>query len=161
MTKFVCRYGHVHRSEQATRFCIAETTWRRKISQIALTPWEYAGSCDEWFEHNGWRNWFWSATADYIMLRDKHCQFEGCILQTKLEVHHIIPRRLGGSEHPKNLITLCQGHHSLQPAHHYDAPLVLSDAELAKFKLMLHMQKPVKNRDPLQRPLFPEETKSK
>lgn len=69
------------------------------------------------------------------ILRDKHCQFEGCTSSERLEVHHIIPRRLGGSEHPKNLITLCRKHHKIQPAHHYDAPLVLSNIELATFKL--------------------------
>lgn len=148
MVKFVCRYGHVHGTEKATRFCIAETTWRRKISQIALTSWELEGTCDEWYEHNGWRNWFWSATVGYIVLRDKHCQFEGCLVREYLEVHHIIPRRLGGSEHPKNLISLCSKHHAIQPAHHYTAPLCLSDSSLSLFKESLL---PVLKKDPLQR----------
>ena len=151
MTKFVCRYGHTHRTEKSTRFCIAEATWRRKISQIALTPWELEGTCNEWYEHNGWRNWFWNATVGYIILRDKHCQFEGCTAQLELEVHHIIPRRLGGSEHPKNLITLCHEHHKIQPAHHYDASLVLSEGDLVQFRLFTL---PVLKRDPEQQALI-------
>jgi ATP-dependent DNA helicase RecQ len=35
-----------------------------------------------------------------------------------LEVHHILPRGLGGSNEPSNLMTLCVVHHDLQ---HYSS----------------------------------------
>lgn len=36
-----------------------------------------------------------------------------CGTPEKLEVHHVIPRRVGGSDEPKNLIPLCKGCHKI------------------------------------------------
>jgi len=46
-----------------------------------------------------------------VLLRDNfRCQ--KCNYYKHLEVHHIIPRSKGGSDDPKNLITLCQRCHA-------------------------------------------------
>ena len=34
-----------------------------------------------------------------------------CGTEHKLEAHHILPRHLGGSDHPRNLMTLCRDCH--------------------------------------------------
>ncbi len=36
-----------------------------------------------------------------------------CSFDEVVEIHHIIPRRLGGDDDPDNLILLCPNHHSL------------------------------------------------
>ncbi len=51
------------------------------------------------------------AQFKYILERDNHkCRF--CGTKYNLEVHHITPRSLGGTNHEYNLITLCNGCHS-------------------------------------------------
>lgn len=149
---FVCRYGHTHRTEKACVYCIAETTWSRKAELIAITPWEKAGTQRGWYEPGPYRDWFWSSITDKIIQRDKHYQYKGCMSDDNLEVHHIIPRRLDGTEHPENLITLCHEHHSIQPTHHYDsAPVILSDIELKSFRERLQEVKGIASRHPSQR----------
>lgn len=46
-----------------------------------------------------------------ILLRD-HFRCRECGYYKHLEVHHIIPRRLGGTDDPSNLITLCTRCHA-------------------------------------------------
>jgi hypothetical protein len=49
-----------------------------------------------------------------VMIRDQHtCQGQGCRSKRYLEVHHKVPRALGGSNDASNLITLCSACHSL------------------------------------------------
>lgn len=36
-----------------------------------------------------------------------------CLFHEVVEVHHIIPRRVGGDDSPENLILLCPNHHAL------------------------------------------------
>jgi 5-methylcytosine-specific restriction endonuclease McrA len=36
-----------------------------------------------------------------------------CSFDEFVEVHHIVPRRMGGGDHPSNLILLCPNHHAL------------------------------------------------
>jgi 5-methylcytosine-specific restriction endonuclease McrA len=85
--------------------------------------------------------------ATRISQRDLHrCQYAGCHRTSELAVHHIIPRRLGGTDHPWNLITLCREHHGAQPVHHYDSRLCVSDAELATEKAQRDAQQAEKTR---------------
>ena len=55
---------------------------------------------------------FWN-TREYVLFRDKHkCQVcHGKSKDTILNVHHIKQRKDGGSDSPKNLITLCETCH--------------------------------------------------
>jgi len=47
-----------------------------------------------------------------ILERDEwRCQAPGCSSRRGLEVHHIVFRSRKGSDDPKNLVTLCHGHH--------------------------------------------------
>lgn len=47
-----------------------------------------------------------------ILERDGyHCQVPGCRNRRNLNVHHIIPRSLGGGDEPENLVTTCYEHH--------------------------------------------------
>ena len=49
-----------------------------------------------------------------VLARDHHqCQAPGCGRTQFLEVHHVEPRRSGGSNQPSNLITLCSSCHRL------------------------------------------------
>ncbi|MCB0422307.1 MAG: HNH endonuclease [Bdellovibrionales bacterium] len=34
-----------------------------------------------------------------------------CLESTRIEIHHIRPLHLGGSDNLENLVTLCQEHH--------------------------------------------------
>ena len=55
---------------------------------------------------------FWN-TREYVLWRDDH-QCQNCKGKSKdkvLQVHHIIPRKYGGSDRPDNLITLCSHCH--------------------------------------------------
>jgi len=134
--KYVCRFGHTHRSEKAREYCHAERDWREKNKQVNYIPWDYNGSTKEWLESKRYRNWFRSRIARAILRRDKFkCQYKGCELPYDLTVHHIIPRQVNGSEHPQNLITLCGKHHALQPAHYHPAGrLVLCEKDMIRSK---------------------------
>lgn len=48
---------------------------------------------------------------DIIRLDKYRCRIWGCNERISLEVHHIIPRSLGGKNKEWNLITLCHYHH--------------------------------------------------
>ncbi|MFV9676125.1 MAG: HNH endonuclease [Methanosarcinales archaeon] len=134
--KYVCRFGHTHRSEKAREYCHAERDWRQKDKQVRYIPWDYNGSTEIWLESKKFRHWFGSRIARAILRRDKfQCQYEGCELPYNLTVHHIVPRSLRGSDHPKNLISLCDKHHALQPAHyHHAGRLVLCEEDLLQAK---------------------------
>ena len=46
------------------------------------------------------------------MARDRHrCRAPGCDRTLFLEVHHLKPRRKGGTNKPVNLVTLCSTCH--------------------------------------------------
>lgn len=51
-------------------------------------------------------NYTFNKIKKYIIARDKKCL--NCGSEEKLEVHHKIPRSLGGFNSPGNLITLCK-----------------------------------------------------
>ncbi len=68
--------------------------------------------------HNKWLyqkgiNYGFANTKAYVLDRDNHtCQYcNGKSKNNKLEVHHIVFRRNGGSDEASNLITLCKTHH--------------------------------------------------
>jgi hypothetical protein len=48
----------------------------------------------------------------FVTLRDrKHCVVPGCRASRHIDVHHIVPRHLGGGHEAENLTLLCSGHH--------------------------------------------------
>ena len=56
----------------------------------------------------------WRTTHILTLIRDDcHCRVcgERYKRENPVEVHHIIPRKDGGSHHLKNLVTLCERHH--------------------------------------------------
>ena len=56
-----------------------------------------------------------------VMARDDHrCQTPGCANTRFLEVHHLRPRALGGTNEPANLVTVCGACH--RHAHRHDRP---------------------------------------
>jgi hypothetical protein len=137
---YICRYYHKHRTETGVEYCHLATPWHELESQIESVPWNPEGTTEEWSDLGRFRPLFWNLMRYHILRRDRVCQYEPCGIsheqrgtrsyQYTLEVHHIIPRRLGGTDHPANLISLCHDHHRIQPAHHHDAGLVIRDADI-------------------------------
>jgi hypothetical protein len=123
---YICDYGHKHRTETGVEYCHVATPWREMESQIETTPWNPAGTTEEWSDLGQFRPLFWQYEPCGIF----HEQSKGRWYHQVLEVHHIIPRRLGGTDHPANLISLCHDHHRIQPAHHHDSGVVLCDADI-------------------------------
>ena len=61
-----------------------------------------------------------AGTRMKVFVRDKfRCAVPGCRSRRCLEVHHIVPRSLGGTNELSNLVLLCAGHHQL----HHDGKL--------------------------------------
>lgn len=73
----------------------------------------------------------WRALAKEIRTRDNHvcrcCSRPRLEEEKELDVHHIIPWRYGGSDHPLNLICLCSSCHGWA-----DRNLVVSISELQR-----------------------------
>jgi 5-methylcytosine-specific restriction endonuclease McrA len=60
-----------------------------------------------------------------VMSRDNHiCQGKGCSSKRYLEVHHKIPRAMGGSNKAENLVTLCSACHRLVHKNQTSIPYV-------------------------------------
>lgn len=53
----------------------------------------------------------WQQARQVVLARDRHCCRQ-CGTTTDLHIHHRIPRALGGTDEPANLITLCAGCHA-------------------------------------------------
>lgn len=128
MNYFTCKYGHKHRTETAVEYCHVNVPWSEKEPLLQRTPWNPDGTKEIWCDLGRFRDLFWGVTRQHIILRDECCQYSGCMHSTDLEVHHIIPRRVGGTDHPANLIALCHEHHRIQPCHHHNRGLVLCGA---------------------------------
>lgn len=52
-----------------------------------------------------------AAIRRFVAARDGGCTVDGCQSRYRLEPHHIVERRHGGSHDPDNLTTLCWFHH--------------------------------------------------
>ena len=49
-----------------------------------------------------------------VLARDRHrCRRKGCNHTRFLDIHHLVPRSRGGTNHPVNLVTLCPACHRL------------------------------------------------
>jgi hypothetical protein len=67
------------------------------------------------------------ATRRLVLNRDNYRCTE-CGASQDLEVHHIVPRRLGGPDEPSNLVTLCAACHSRQHETFQESPADQSSA---------------------------------
>lgn len=138
--KYICDYGHKHQTEKGRAYCHVNVPYMEKAHLVATTPWQHEGTTVMWSDLGEFQALFWGDMRSRILNRDRVCQYEQCGIfhdqpmckwhHHTLEVHHIIPRRLGGTDHPANLVSLCHDHHRIQPAHHHDAGLVLCDADI-------------------------------
>ncbi|MBK9777585.1 MAG: HNH endonuclease [bacterium] len=91
-----------------------------------------AAGCDARIEQAGKRNRATIPTRvrSAVLARDRHrCATPGCGAARFLEVHHVVPRGLGGSNRADNLVTLCSRCHRF--AHEQIAPAQLGAAGLA------------------------------
>jgi len=128
---FVCEHGHKHRSKRSLQWCNINTEFNAKQQVWLETQPTPEGSTEEVMDFGEFRVLFWSQIAMLIMQRDSFkCQFDGCEDTGGLEVHHIIPRRAGGSDDPKNLITFCHKHHVMQGTHGSGSVRGLNDTNL-------------------------------
>ena len=48
-----------------------------------------------------------SKIARSVALRDGHCRWPGCDARHALEIHHLVPRSLGGTDDVSNLAAVC------------------------------------------------------
>jgi ATP-dependent DNA helicase RecQ len=56
----------------------------------------------------------WAATRQTVLARDGfHCQdCSDQVDRSELDAHHLVPRAMGGTDEPSNLVTLCDGCHA-------------------------------------------------
>lgn len=115
--------GHRHRTEQARLLCAGYTAWHKAFAEFkrtfAATGFNPEGTTEEIYpdelikfpSFQNVRAHLWPVMMNAINHRDKHrCQ--DCGNDTSpVEVHHIIPRGMGGSDHPANLKLVCQNCH--------------------------------------------------
>jgi hypothetical protein len=52
-----------------------------------------------------------------VLLRDAKCRFPGCGRRQGLQVHHLVPRSLGGTDDIAGLAAVCPAHHRLLIPH--------------------------------------------
>lgn len=50
----------------------------------------------------------------FVLARDGGCTIDGCTSRYRLEVHHVVPRSVGGTHDAENLATLCWYHHHVE-----------------------------------------------
>jgi len=114
--------GGMHREERAHQTCLS---WHRFLalyrSNEART-WRLEGTTEAYLTlettsdlYGPIRDWLWNRIKRYIRRRDggrcTDCGIEVKRRGVSYEIHHIIPRSRGGTEHPANLRTLCSKCH--------------------------------------------------
>ena len=103
---------HVHENAATGRMTVQTDAGERELSR----PESERIRCDAAVCERGGRN---TTTIPprvrrEVQARDQHrCRAPGCGRTRFLEVHHIVARSRGGSNRPKNLVTLCASCHRL------------------------------------------------
>jgi 5-methylcytosine-specific restriction endonuclease McrA len=88
-------------------------TWSPKGSRVD----PYMG-VDEWT-----KVWMWHHIRSYVLERDGHtCQVCG-EHEEEVQVHHIVWKSHNGSDHPKNLMVVCERCH--RQIHARELPLMM------------------------------------
>ncbi|MDW5563936.1 MAG: HNH endonuclease [Methanomassiliicoccus sp.] len=83
------------------RILESNPTWSPRGSRVD----PYMG-VDEWI-----RSWMWRHIRNYVLQRDGHtCQICGDDAH-EVQVHHIVWKSHNGSDHPKNLMVVCENCH--------------------------------------------------
>jgi ATP-dependent DNA helicase RecQ len=82
------------------------------------------------------QNLTWQDIRQIVLARDNHrCVSCGEVCQRgEADIHHLIPRDLGGPDEPSNLVTLCDGCHG---AHHPNLQVSLSRRFIERWALRL------------------------
>jgi len=116
--------GKKHRSGTAVLIC----KFTRQVDDLAQMSYIDTGCARPLFDEADWeqfakafasranaRNFIWQRIQWRICRRDKCCQDCGAEYSgdtpIEFEVHHILPRGMGGSDHPANLKLVCQNCH--------------------------------------------------
>ncbi|NLX47352.1 MAG: HNH endonuclease [Euryarchaeota archaeon] len=114
--------GKVHREEQAYQTC---RSWHRFLELYRskdTRDWRPEGTTEEYLTiepgselYEPVRKWLWRRIRRYIKRRDggrcTDCGVDVKGRRVPFEIHHIVPRSQGGTEHPANLRTLCSKCH--------------------------------------------------
>lgn len=95
------------------RILSSNTEWSPRGSRVD----PYMG-VDEWI-----KAWMWTRIRNYVIERDNRiCQV--CGEETEdLQVHHIVWKCHNGSDHPKNLMVVCE--HCHRQIHARELPLIM------------------------------------
>lgn len=75
----------------------------------------------------------WEDSREIALKRDNR-KCRNCDAESNIHVHHLIPRYLGGSDDPENLITLCSACHA---QHHPTLQMALSKSIIEKWAIRL------------------------
>jgi len=114
--------GKLHREEQAYQTCLS---WHRFLSLYRSKDdraWRPEGTTEDFMSletsselYGPVRDWLWRRIRRYIKRRDggrcTDCGIDVKGRRVPFEIHHIVPRSRGGTEHPANLRTLCSKCH--------------------------------------------------
>lgn len=110
--------GRKHREEQAHQTCLSWHNFLALYRSKETKAWRPEGTTEEYLSigpgselHDKVRNWLWRRIRRYVKRRDggrcTECGIEVKGRRVPYEIHHIVPRSRGGTEHPANLRTLC------------------------------------------------------
>jgi len=103
---------HVHENRATGRMTVQTDAGERELGRADTERMR----CDAAVCEHGGRNTTTIAprVRRAVLARDRlRCRAPGCGRTRFLEVHHIVPRQRGGSNQPKNLVTLCGACHRL------------------------------------------------
>ena len=114
--------GRRHRQEQAHQTCVSWHNFMALLRAKETRSWREGGTTEGFLSvdpsselYAPIRNWLWRRIRRYIKRRDGYrctdCGVDVKGRRTPYEIHHIVPRSLGGTEHPANLRTLCSKCH--------------------------------------------------
>jgi len=114
--------GKRHREEQAHQTCVSWHNFLTLYRSKETKAWRPEGTTEEYISvgkgselYEPVRRWLWRRIRRYVKRRDggrcTECGVEVKGRRVPYEIHHIVPRSRGGTEHPANLRTLCSKCH--------------------------------------------------
>ncbi len=114
--------GRQHREEQAHQTCVSWHNFLRLYRSKETKAWRPEGTTEDYLSigpesrlYEPVRRWLWRRVRRYVKRRDggrcTECGIEVKGRRVPYEIHHIVPRSRGGTEHPANLRTLCSKCH--------------------------------------------------
>lgn len=114
--------GKSHREEQAYQTCRSWHNFLALYRSKDARAWRPEGTTEDFLSlepsselYGPVRDWLWRPIRRYIKRRDggrcTDCGTDVKGHRVPYEIHHIVPRSRGGTEHPANLRTLCSKCH--------------------------------------------------